>query len=563
MVVLNGEIYNFLALRADCRSFPYRSRTDTEVILAAYEKYGEQFVDRLDGMFAFALWDQGEGKLLIARDRIGKKPLYYFHARFFAFASEIKSLMALKGISPALDEAALPLYLTYGYVPTPGSFVHGVKKLEPGTLMIVGVDGSLRSHAFWQYPLKGHGRTGRRTGAEDAAVRLRELMANAVSRRMIADVPIGAFLSGGIDSSIVTGVMSRISGEPVRTFSIGFEGDATFDETDYARKVADKFGTRHTEFRVMPRAVELLERLVWHYDEPFGDSSAIPTYIVSKLARDHVTVALSGDGGDELFAGYERFAAALWTEKLPRGVFAAGRVLSRWIPAPAHVKSRRRRVKRFFEKSTLPLRDRFLEWNSFFTRSEISELLGEGASRGVEGSYTSCLNAASGDSLLGKLLYLNFRTYLLDDLLVKTDRMSMAHGLEVRCPFLDTQLLEWAVGLEDEFKIRGRTLKYILRQAYRDMLPVDILARPKMGFGVPLGQWLRQDLKEFALDLLSGPSSKIRALMDLGLVQRLLTTHLRGEQDNGQQIWALLTLEVWLRRLSARDWSYPAGGNIW
>ncbi len=551
-VVLNGEIYNFLKKRSEIPDYPYRSRSDTEIILALYEKYGEGFAEHLDGMFALALWDDIRHKLLLARDRTGKKPLFFCQGSgFLAFASEIKSLLALKEIPPRLREYALPLYLTFGYVPTPETFYEGIQKVAPGSLISVGADGGVRDRTFWSYPLPPSNPApvadSRSIELSEEALRVR--LSEAVASRMISDVPLGAFLSGGIDSSIVVGIMSQLSREPVRTFSIGFEDDPTFDETSYARLAASKFHTQHTEFRVKPNAIDLLDKLVWHYDEPFGDSSAIPTYIVSQLARQHVTVALSGDGGDEVFAGYERFAAMLWTERLPRPLLSLGKSLSRLLPAPGHAKSKRRRIKRFFEKTDLPLMERYLEWNSFFTRDEISALLSTPPKVDVARTFEECFDEAADCSLLRQLLYLNFKTYLLDDLLVKTDRMSMAHGLEVRCPYLDTRLIEWAATLPDSHKIRGPHLKFILKRAYRGLLPKEILSRGKMGFGVPLGYWMRNELKAFSHDMLLGSSAKNSELLDRATVEKYLLEHQKGLQDHGQKIWALLSLELWLRKM--------------
>ncbi len=548
-LVLNGEIYNFLEKRNECADYPFQSRTDTEVVLALYRKYGEGFVEHLDGMFALALWDEERKKLMLARDRAGKKPLYYVSTPcLFAFASEIKALLTLPDVSADLDASALPLYLTFGYVPTPRTFFSSIQKMEPATLLVLEEGKEPRKRRYWSYPLA------RNAGAKKAGdlgwveARLKDLLKEAVRCRMIADVPLGAFLSGGIDSSIIVGIMSKLSPDPVQTFSIGFEGDAAYDETGYARSVAALFKTQHTEFRVRPNALELLERLIEHYDEPFGDSSALPTYIVSKLTREKVTVALSGDGGDELFAGYERLAAALWAERIPRLFFEIARPIAAFLPVPAHAKSTRRRVKRFLDKVRLPMPDRYLEWNSFFTRQELNTLLRERVEEDVAGSFEDCLKEASTSTLLQQLLYLNFRTYLLDDLLVKTDRMSMAHSLEVRCPFLDTRLVEFAAGLPDELKIHGMQLKYLLKRAYRDMLPAEILSRGKMGFGVPLGTWMRGDLREFSHDMLLGPSAKTRDILQPSAVAALLREHVSRAEDHGQKLWALLCLEAWLRK---------------
>lgn len=551
-IVFNGEIYNFLEIKSEISEYPFRSQTDTEVILALYEKYDLDVVRHLDGMFSFAIWDAKKKRLLLARDRAGKKPLYYCRGDgFFAFASEIKGILALKEVRPSIRPDALPLYLTFGYVPSPSTFYTEIWKLPPGESMTVEADASVNSRRYWSYPLHQEDRSLPEQPLDLASHEssLRKHLHRAVAARMIADVPLGAFLSGGIDSSIIVGIMSDISPRPINTFSIGFEDDLAYDETAHARLVATRFRTHHTEFRVRSNAIELLEKLIWHYDEPFGDSSAIPTYIVSELARKHVTVVLSGDGGDELFAGYERFAATLWTEKLPKEIFAAGRFLSRFMPAPAHAKSRRRRIKRFFEKAALPLLDRYLEWNSFFMRNELDSLLLAKPEADLSRSFADCFSESARCTLLNQILFLNFSTYLLDDLLVKTDRMSMAHGLEVRCPFLDTGLVEWAAGMPDSFKIRGTRLKWILKHAFRDLLPPEILARGKMGFGVPLGQWMRQELNEFSWDMLLGPSARILEAVDRKAMQHILVEHRTKRQDYGAKIWALLCLELWLRNL--------------
>jgi asparagine synthase (glutamine-hydrolysing) len=546
LLVLNGEIYNFREKRAECGDYPFRSQSDTEVVLALYERHGENFVDHLLGMFALALWDSREGKLLLARDPAGKKPLYYRSVPGnFAFGSEIKALLALDQPS-CFDRAALPLYLTYGYVPSPDTFYSGVKKLPAGSLLVVDASGAARTRRFWKYPIgPAPGSPVPGLSSQEAALRWR--LEDAIRRRMVSDVPLGAFLSGGIDSSIIVGIMSRISDEPVRTFSIGFTDDAAYDESAYAGLAARRFRTNHTEFKVRAKAIDLIDRLVWHYDEPFGDSSAIPTYIVSELAREHVKVVLTGDGGDELFAGYERFAAALWTERIPRGALAAGRWISRLLPAPGHALNRRRRIKRFFSKALLPLDRRYLEWNSFFTSAELNRLLATDFPDPIDG-FGRLLGEPGDCTLLQRILRLNFETYLLDDLLVKTDRMTMAHGLEARCPFLDAGLVAWAASLPDRLKIRRGCLKYLLKRSFRDLLPPEILARGKKGFGVPLGRWMRGDLRDYSHDLLLGPGSRIRDHVNTEFVGSLLAEHEAQLQDHGQKIWSLLTLEVWLRQ---------------
>ena len=397
--------------------------------------------------------------------------------------------------------------------------------------------------------------------------RVRELVTAAVRRRLIADVPLGAFLSGGIDSSIVVGMMSQLMREPVRTFSIGFAGDRRFDETSYARLVSQRFRTRHTEFVVEPSAVELVERLVWHHDGPFADSSAIPTYILSRLTREHVTVALNGDGGDELFAGYLRFYATLLSEQVPGWMRrTVERVLSGLPPWGGH-RSLFRRLQKFAGSAALPFEQRFSRWISVFyddlprllpdtfarTDSRPSRWLMNGRAPEPLALLEPHLTRCAQGSLLTQLLYVNFKTYLLDDLLVKMDRCSMAHALETRSPFLDRDLLEYVFSLPDAMKLRWGRTKVILRQTFADLLPTEILQRGKMGFGVPLQTWFKTDLRDYIQDLLLAPDARLRAYVDQRFVSQLCASHLSGRADHSAQLWTLLTFEVWLRQFPTRQ----------
>jgi len=549
-VVFNGEIYNFRELRAslEARGRRFRTASDTEVLLRLYEAEGERCVEALDGMFAFAVWDGRQRRLLLARDRLGKKPLFYraWPGRL-AFASEIKALLRHPEIVPQVNAGALPSLFLYGYVPTPQTCYEGILKLPPGHLLRAGSDGQIQVEAYWDVPLA---EAPQRTVADaEAASRVRELVTAAVRRRLIADVPLGAFLSGGLDSTIVVGIMSRLLRRPVRTFSIGFAGDARFDETAYARLAARRFQTVHTEFVAEPSSVELVERLVWHHDGPFADSSAIPTYLLSRLTREHVTVALNGDGGDELFAGYLRFSAAVLAERAPRWTRqAAGRLLG-GLPEWGGHRSVLARLRKFAGSVALPFAERFSRWVSV-CYEDLSRLLPGAAPPAPLAALEPYLARCRGSSPLTQLLYLNLKTYLLDDLLVKMDRCSMAHGLEARSPFLDRQLLEYVFSLPDAMKLRWGRAKWILRRAFADLVPAEILRRGKMGFGVPLRAWFATDLREFLQDVLLAPEARLRRFVDQAYVRELCEAHLAGRADHSHRLWALLTFEVWLRDLS-------------
>ncbi|MBW3534387.1 MAG: asparagine synthase (glutamine-hydrolyzing) [Gemmatimonadetes bacterium] len=552
-VVFNGEIYNFAELRRELMALghSFRSTGDTEVIVHGWEAWGEGVVERLDGMFAFGLWDERRGRLLLARDRPGKKPLYWAEKDgALLFASEIKALLDA-GVEPDADPRAFPLYLAYGYVPAPGTFYRAVRKLPPATLMTMEADGARRERRYWSLRFRsGDMRRG------DAVERVRTTMEDAVRRRLVADVPLGAFLSGGIDSSVVVGLMSRLSDRPVRTFSIGFGDDPGYDETAYARRVADHFGSDHTEFRVEAGAVELVDRLVDAYDEPFGDSSAIPTSIVSGLAREHVTVALTGDGGDEIFAGYPRFLGMVIAERMPRWAARVGDALGRRLPHHDDFRHPTRRFSRFFHAAALPAEERMLRWIGFFA-DDVDALLRPGLAAALDGRaltahFRAPLEAHAGQSPLARALALNFETYLPEDLLVKADRCSMTHGLELRSPFLDTAVMELAAGLPDRLRIRGGTLKWILREAYRDMLPPGVLSRGKMGFGIPLPMWFRTHWRPLLEARILAPEARLWSVLRPEPVRRMAEAHLAGTADFGHQLWALLTLETWLERAPVR-----------
>jgi asparagine synthase (glutamine-hydrolysing) len=553
-VVFNGEIYNFEALRAQLvdRGHQFRSRSDTETIVHLYEEKGADAIADLDGMFAIGIWDARRGALTLARDRAGKKPLFVYRSpRLVAFASEIKAFFPHRDIDIEIDPDAVPYYFVHGYVPHPQTFYRHVSQVEPGAVVTIDADGQATSRQYWHIAFPRADEVEPVPG-EQAAARVRELVTTAVQKRLVSDVPLGAFLSGGIDSTIVVGLMSRAMREPVKTFSIGFEGDATYDETAFARAVATRFRTDHTEFRVTPDAVDLLDTLVWHHDGPFGDSSAVPTYLVSKLTREKVTVVLTGDGGDELFAGYSRFRAALIAERMPHVLRLAGRAVAGLLPAAAHERRGLASVQRFFSGASRSLLERATQWNALFF-NDLERLLRPDAGRrsAIDLLHYAAAERAriDGRTPLAQLLHLNFTSYLADDLLVKTDRCTMANSLEARSPFLDRALIEYAAGLPDDLKLRGQRTKAVLRDAFADLIPPEIDRRPKMGFGVPVGTWFRTSLHDYVRDVLLSPSAKYVDFLNRSYVESLVARHQAGQGNFGPQLWALISFERWLRLL--------------
>ncbi len=549
-VVFNGEIYNFVALRSELEraGHRFRTRSDTEVLVHGYETWGDELPKHLDGMFAFAIWDEERRRMLLARDRAGKKPLFWARAGGrFAFASEIKGLFALGSVRREVDAGALPAYLSYGYVPAPRTFYRGVVRVPPATLISV-ERGTLRERRYWRL----HWTSGRADPDRyEMRQAVRQTLGRAVERRLVADVPLGAFLSGGIDSTIVVGLMrERIEG-PIRTFSLGFADDPTYDETAYARIAARRFGTEHTELTVEAGAVDLVDELVEAYDEPFGDSSAIPTHIVSRLTREHVTVALTGDGGDEMFAGYPRFAGMVLAEHLPRWLSVLGDGLGRCLPHHRNFRHPTRRFARFFRAAALTPEERMLRWIGFFGRDVAlmlrPELRPDLSRDELLASFRAPWKAHAAESVLARTLALNFDTYLPEDLLVKADRCSMAHGLELRSPFLDLEVMELAASLPDRARIRRRRLKWILRAAFDDLLPPEIATRGKMGFGVPLPTWMRTRWRSLFEERVLAPDASVWRWLVRGPVEAMWAEHQAGRADWGHQLWALLTLETWLR----------------
>jgi asparagine synthase (glutamine-hydrolysing) len=553
--VLNGEIYNFRALRGQLegRGHRFRSQGDTEVLVHLAEDEGPvELARRLDGMFAFAVWNDRMQRLVLGRDRLGKKPLYYVLTQQgdLVFASEVKALFVHPEVERTVDEDVLPAYLTFGYVPCPRTFFRGIRSVPPGHVLSFSPGGEPHLERYWEPPLPA--RNGGRRSAlslEAAAAQVRARLEKAVERRLLSDVPLGTFLSGGIDSSAVTAIAATRVDHRLATFTMGFEDDEGFDERPYARLVARHCGTDHHEFLVKPDAAELVGQLVWHYDQPFGDSSAVPTYLLARETRGEVTVALSGDGGDELFAGYERFAGGLLVDRYARVPAPIQRLVEAGLgAAPAGgPKSRVQTARRFADAASHGLPQAYLSWVSFVSRGDRTRLLGSGGDVSLA-EYDDIWAESMGAPVLDRLLDLNLRTYLLDDLLPKADRMSMAHGLEVRSPFLDRELLEYAAALSPRLKVRGLALKRVLKEAVRDLLPPEILRRGKRGFGVPLDRWFREDLRGYVSDTLAARDAHVGGYLQTAVVRELLEEHWSGRRNLGHTLWTLLTLEIFLRQ---------------
>jgi asparagine synthase (glutamine-hydrolysing) len=533
VAIFNGELYNFRELRTELGGHQVRGSGDTPVIPHLYEESGPSFVSRLAGMFAIALWDVGRERLVLARDRVGKKPLLWTRLPdgTLAFASELKALLTLPGVAREVDPAALDAYLALQYVPT-GTALRGVEKLQPGHVLIA-EDGDVRTEPFW--------RLEPRTVEGDWVEHVRETVGAAVRRRLVADVPLGALLSGGIDSSIVVAEMAKAGGT-VRTFTVGF-GEERYDERMYARAVADRYGTDHEEIVVEPDVTEVLPRLARAYDEPLGDEAALPQYVVSELARQHVTVALTGDGGDEGFAGYERYAAVGLARRMALpGAGLAARALRR--AGRAEPRSRANRAGRLLEIAALPATARYGRLMEVFPAELRAELWEPEFVPRPAPAWEILGPTGEGISSLQRL---DVRTYLPGDLLLKADIASMAHSLELRSPLLDHEVLELGVSLPDSLKMQGLRGKVALRRAWADALPHEVARRGKTGFGVPISRWFRGELRDLAGDTLLGERARARGQLRPAVVERLLGDHARGRADHGHRLWCLLMLELWQR----------------
>jgi len=552
-LVFNGEIYNFISLRESLiqSGYTFRTQSDTEVILHLYKEHGQDFVQRLRGMFSIALWDENERKLLLVRDRLGVKPLFYhFDGDRLLFGSEIKSLLQDPTIERVPNYRAVDQMFRFGYTMPPDTCFKGISELPPASTLTFS-QGQVDIRKYWDLHFEEAPTYDKNRSRDD----LLELLRESVRLRMISDVPLGALLSGGIDSTLIVALMSEISDEPVKTFSIGFE-DPSFSELPLARQVADRYSTDHHELFVKPDVVDLIPSLISHHDAPFYDTSAIPTYYVCKMAREHVTVALSGDGGDELFAGYNLYRAekaARYISMLPTSVGGSAMIwLANQIPESGGYVNKGRVAREFMRAVYLQSSERYERWSSkvksetrgqLYQAPELVDCLTNTHARHISDLFASQPDATT----LGKYLYTDTKTELAQDVLVKVDRMSIANSLEIRSPLLDHKLHENAATMPDRAKLNGRTSKYLLKSLAKQYLPPDLLKRPKRGFSVPLDRWFREDLAEYAAEIILDPSTLSRGLFNKLAVDQLMTDHRSGVTNYGREIWMLLVTELWHR----------------
>lgn len=554
-ILYNGEVYNYREIRADLdkRGHTFYTNSDTEAIVHLYDEYGADCVKYLRGMFAFAIWDERKQELFIARDRVGKKPLLYSHQTNgdLIFGSEFQALLEHPDISREVDPQAIDAYLSYLCVPAPLTAYKQIRKLEPGH-WLKWKDGAIETHRYWQPDFSNKIKISEEEAIEETTRILRE----STKLRMISEVPLGAFLSGGVDSSIVVALMAQESSQPVKTFSIGFE-EQDFSELKYARIVAKHVGAEYNEFIVRPNALDVLPTLVEHYGEPYADSSAIPTYYVAKETRQHVTVALNGDGGDESFAGYERYAAMGLAEtyrKIP-GVLRKALIETPagMFPTSELKRSRVRDAKRFLAAARLPRNERYFRWMSTFDRDAkrglytddfISRLGTVDAGQFLDEWFAK----ANGSSTLDANLLVDQMTYLPNDLLVKVDIATMANSLEGRSPFLDHNVIEFAASLPSSLKMGRFETKSLLKKVAARLVPKEVIYRKKMGFGVPVGKWFRGEMKEFVRESLLSEKSLNRGIIKPEVLRKYVDEHTDGTRDHAFRIWTLLMLELWFQR---------------
>jgi len=557
VVVFNGEIYNYLALRREllAKGHRFQTNSDTEVLLHGYEEWGRHLLPKLRGMFAFALWDERAQQLFLGRDQVGIKPLhYYWDGRQFLFASEIKALLQDASVARTIDPHALDDYLTYLYIPAPKTIFANIRKLRPGHGLLVSAAG-LEEFEYWDLDFSPQ------NGKSEAelAADIQEALRESVAAQLMSEVPLGAFLSGGIDSSAVVGLMGRLLEQPVNTASIGF-AESAFDELPYARLVAEKYRTNAHEQIVRAEAAKILDTLAWHFDEPFADSSMVPTYYVSQVARERVTVCLSGDGGDENFAGYRRYRFDALENRLrhfmPQGMRAPffgalGKIYPKadWLPQIF-------RAKTLFANLALTPERGYFHTMSWFHPAMKQQCYRPALQRALQdydpySVMEAHFRRTEGWDPLSRIQYVDVKTYLVDDILTKVDRASMAHALEVRVPLLDHLFMEHIAHIPAHYKLRNGEGKYIFKRALHDIVPQGILRRPKMGFSIPLAQWLRTDLRAVFEERVFARDAFVAEWLAVGTIKRWWQQHQRGTRDYAQHLWALLMLESWGRRFAA------------
>lgn len=554
-IVFNGEIYNYQEIREDLekRGHTFHTRSDTETVVHLYDEFGENCVDHLRGMFAFAIWDTREKVLFIARDRIGKKPLLYSHQPNgdLIFGSEFRALLRHPDVSREVDNEAIDAYLSYQCVPAPMTGFKSIRKLEPGH-WLRWKNGAIETKRYWQPDFSKK----IDISETEAITETTRLLREATKLRLISEVPLGAFLSGGVDSSIVVALMAEASDKPVKTFSIGFE-EQDYSELKYAKRVAEHVGAEYNEFIVKPNALDVLPVLVEHYGEPYADSSAIPTYYVAKETRKHVTVALNGDGGDESFAGYERYAAMKLAERYQRIPSLIRKQFIektfRLLPSSELKRSRIRDVKRFIKAAELAKTERYFRWVTAFDQQAKADIYTQDFAAEVSRWKASSLldnwfSKANGSGILDASLLTDQMTYLPNDLLVKVDIATMANSLEARSPFLDHKVIEFAASLPAGMKMRGLQTKSLLKKVAARLVPREVIYRRKMGFGIPVGKWFRHEMKDFVREVLLSEKSLGRGIIRPEILRRYVEEHTNAERDHSFQLWAFLMLELWYQR---------------
>jgi len=556
-VAHNGEVYNFLALREELigRGHVFSTWTDTETIVHAYEEWGEDFVHKLRGMFAFALWDERQGKLIAVRDRLGIKPLYYtlLEDKTLVFGSELKAIIVHPGVGRTLEPRALDLFLTLEYIPAPLSIFKNIFKLPAGCVLVY-KEGRVEVKKYWDVKSSAQPAADiREKELPEVMDKLYSLLKESVKLRLVSDVPLGAFLSGGIDSSTIVGLMRELGASPLKTFSIGFE-ELSYNELPYARRIAQKFQTEHEEFILEPKALELTEKLIRHLDEPFGDFSIFPTYLVSHMARAHIKVILSGDGGDEVFGGYEHYQAQ--KVAMRRFVRTFGRPFSAVVnrfPPSGKKKGSWNKLQRFLSGFEHSPENRHFRWMTFLSLKRKGALYSEELKKEL-GNIEEVFKVEPFKRIFEKLpsfdpvngeLYLDLNTYLADDIMVKVDRMSMAASLEAREPLLDHKLVEFVFGLPGELKLRGLATKWIFKKTMERLLPRENIYRPKEGFSIPIKHWLRRELRDLMLDYLNEKRIKEEGYFQFDSIKAMIDSHLNGRKNFSHQLWALLVFEIW------------------
>ncbi|HQZ97925.1 MAG TPA: asparagine synthase (glutamine-hydrolyzing) [Pyrinomonadaceae bacterium] len=554
-IVFNGEIYNYQELREklDQLGHKFYTKSDTEVIVHLYDEYGVEGLQHLRGMFAIAIWDERDKSLFLARDRVGKKPILYSHQPNgdLIFGSEFSAVLKHPAVSREVDLEAIDNYMSYLCVPAPMTAFKQIRKLEPGHWLLW-KDGEIKTQRYWQPDFSKK----IKITEEEAIVETTRILRESTKLRMISEVPLGAFLSGGVDSSAVVALMAQESEQPVKTFSIGFE-EQDFSELKYAKRVAEHVGAEYNEFIVRPNALDVIPTLVDHYGEPYADSSAIPTYYVAKETRKHVTVALNGDGGDESFAGYERYAAMRIAEAYARVPAALRKVFVEvpvsLLPTSELKRSRFRDAKRFLRAANLPRTERYFRWVTTFNRDTKKELYTSDFAASVSGQDPLSLldkwfAKANGTGTLDATLLTDQMTYLPNDLLVKVDIATMANSLEARSPFLDHKLIEFAATLPESMKMSGVGTKSLLKKVAARLVPREVIYRRKMGFGVPIGKWFRGEMKDFVRGVLLSERSLKRGIVKPDILERYVNEHIAGERDHSFQLWTFLMLELWFQR---------------